>query len=252
MDRGNGWTSRASLPIGAPRSPTPAPSDVDGHRIALWGSSLAGGHVVAVAASDSPLGVSDPGLAGSAPPLAAVISQVPFSGLGGARGATPRRPTHLARVVAAALLDATATRLGRGPHYLPVVSEPGHGGAFDRPGAIEQIEALVDGDPTWENRFTPRVLLELARYRPFARGAGVCCPVLLVVCDRDDVTPAEPGLRRAGGIAQLTVEHHDCGHFDIYQGEELEGAIKSQIAFLRASLAYSVSMSAARGAAREV
>ncbi|MGI8903754.1 MAG: alpha/beta hydrolase [Solirubrobacteraceae bacterium] len=192
--------------------------NVDPNRIALWGSSLAGGHVVDVAASD--------------PALAAVISQVPFSGLGGARGATPRRPTHLARMVGAALLDAAAARLRRGPRYLPVVSQPGHGGAFDRPGAVEQIAALVEGDPTWVNRFTPRVLLELARYRPFARGVEVRCPVLLTVCDRDDVTPAAPAVRRAARISRLTVEHHDCGHFDIYQGAAFERAIKSQIAFL--------------------
>lgn len=196
---------------------------VDRSRIALWGTSFSGGHVVAVAASD--------------PALDAVVSQIPFSGLGGGPRKTPKQPLHLARVIGAALLDAAAAALGRHPHYLPVLAPPGQLGAFDRPGAAEQVAALVNGDLTWENRFTPRVLLALARYHPFARGARVRCPVLLVLCDPDEVTPAAPTLRRAGVIPSLTVEHHDCAHFEIYQGEHFERCVKSQIAFLCGHLA---------------
>ena len=39
---------------------------VDPHRVALWGTSLAGGHVVAIAATD--------------PEIASVVSQIPFTG----------------------------------------------------------------------------------------------------------------------------------------------------------------------------
>lgn len=57
----------------------------------------------------------DAGLAGYAERfVAAVVSQVPFSGLGGGEG-PPRRLGHQARMLAAALRDAAAAHLGRGP-----------------------------------------------------------------------------------------------------------------------------------------
>lgn len=195
---------------------------VDPARIALWGTSFSGGHVVALAASERS--------------VAAVISQVPFSGLGGSGGEAPRRLRRTARLIALAAADAASGRIGRGPRYIPVVCEPGEVGAFDRPGAMDQLAILIDGDPTWENRFTPRVLLQMGRYKPFAKAAQIRCPVLLVVCDPDDITPAAPALERSEPIPELEVEHFDCPHFEIYRGEHFERSVERQVGFLERRL----------------
>jgi len=68
---------------------------IDGDRVALWGTSFSGGHVAALAAADQQ--------------IAAVISQVPYSGLDG-RGGLPR-PVFLGRMIAAAI-DRSTPRTG--------------------------------------------------------------------------------------------------------------------------------------------
>ena len=70
--------------------------ELDPARIAIWGTSLSGGHVIVIAADD--------------PAIAAVIAQVPW--LGVATGhASPWRVTTLVALVAAAVRDSLRTRL---------------------------------------------------------------------------------------------------------------------------------------------
>lgn len=92
---------------------------VDPQRIALWGTSFSGGHVVPVAAGDGG--------------VAAVVSQVPYGATGRAPGRP--RPGFLARMIGAAVLDELRGRLGRSPHYIPVVGKPEEFAAFNRPAA---------------------------------------------------------------------------------------------------------------------
>lgn len=71
---------------------------VDPTRIALYGTSLSGGHVLAVAASD--------------PLIAAVVSRVPFAGVEFGR-ASPRSRVATLRLVAAAAWDSLRGLLAR-------------------------------------------------------------------------------------------------------------------------------------------
>lgn len=198
-------------------------TDVDPERIALWGTSFSGGHVAALAPED--------------PRLAAIVSQVPFSGLGGRDGDGPRRLGHRGRLAAAALLDLASSRAGRGPRYIAVAAEPPAFAAFNLPGATRELGLLVAGSATWENRFTPRVILQMVRYRPFARAAEVACPWLLVVCDPDTITPAAAARARAAAAPRLTVRRHGDAHFAVYAGGPFERLVAEQVAFLREHLA---------------
>lgn len=195
---------------------------VDPDRVALWGTSFSGGHVAAVAAED--------------PRVAAVVSQVPFSGLGGRTDGAPRRLGHQARLAVAALRDELSARAGRGPRRIRVVAEPPTFAAFDLPGALAQVGAVVGESRTWENRFTPRVILEMARYKPFAGAARIRCPWLLVVCDPDTITPADAAVARARAGPRVTVSRHPDEHFAVYAGEPFERLVAEQVAFLRRHL----------------
>ena len=83
--------------------------EVDPARIALWGSSFSGGHVVAVAAGD--------------PSIAAVVSQSPFAD--GVAQATAAPPAVAAKLMALGLRDEIGARLGRPPVLIPVAGPPG-------------------------------------------------------------------------------------------------------------------------------
>jgi hypothetical protein len=81
--------------------------DLDADRVALWGNSLGGAHVISVAADD--------------PGIAAVVAQIPFNGF-------PRARDHSAtaslRLLAAILWDALRGRLGLSPAYIPMIGKP--------------------------------------------------------------------------------------------------------------------------------
>lgn len=189
---------------------------IDRERIALWGTSFSGGHVVPVAASDGG--------------VAAVVSQVPYARTGRAPGRP--RPGFLARMVGAAVLDELRGRLGMSPGYIPVVGEPDEFAAFNRPGASAQLRSILPPHSTWENRYTPRVALRLPRYRPFEAAADLRCPWLLCVCDDDPVTPAEAAIAEASGARMLELRRYAAGHFDVYAGDWFERAVADQTEFL--------------------
>jgi len=191
---------------------------IDGDRVALWGTSFSGGHVAALAAADQQ--------------IAAVISQVPYSGLGG-RGGLPR-PVFLGRMIAAAVRDELHGRLGMRPAFLPLVAEPGSGvfAPFVERGATAALLDLFPSGSGWPNRFTPRVMLRLPRYRPFDTADRISCPWLVLVCDDDAVTPADQAAALASRAPRMELRRFPVGHFAVYHGEWFERAVAVQTEFL--------------------
>ncbi len=196
--------------------------DIDPVRLALWGTSFSGGHVASLAAAD--------------PLVAAVISQMPYSGLGG-RGRLPR-PIFLTRIAVAAVRDELRGRLGRSPAFLPLVAEPGSGifAPFVEPGATAALRDLFPPGYDWPNQFTPRVMLRLPRYRPFDIANRIRCPWLVLVCDDDAVTPADQAASLASAASRLELHRFPIGHFEVYRGEWFDRAVAVQTEFLRRHL----------------
>ena len=196
---------------------------IDPERIALWGTSFSGGHVVALAADDER--------------IAAVVSQAPFaSGLSALGAAGPRES---ARLTVAGLLDLLAA-IGVGePARIPIVARPGEGGAMTQPGSYEGYLSLFDdNDYEFRNEVCARVALTLGAYAPARRAAEVRCPLLVCVLTDDAVTPAEPArqMARRAPRGELVEYGPGLGHFAIYTGEPFERTVADQTEFLRRSL----------------
>ena len=149
---------------------------IDPDRIALWGSSFSGGHVLAVAAGD--------------PRIAAVVSQAPFTDSVAAIRAMPVR--NVLRAGGAAVIDQFGSLLGRPPRYMPAVGEPGAFAAMTAPEAMPGFDAIVGPESLWRNEVAARVVLHLSLYRPGRLAARIGVPVLFCVCDADATTPPAP------------------------------------------------------------
>lgn len=198
---------------------------IDPERIALWGTSFSGGHVVRVAAKDHR--------------IAAVISQAPFTD-----GPSTLRAAGLKesiRLTAGGLLDGMAAITGGEPLRIPVVAPPGHGGAMTQPGAYEGYRSLFEDPATWRNEICGLATLQLAIYTPALSSGKVSCPFLVCALGGDTVTPPGPALRMAERApAGESIDYGpEWDHFDIYTGELFERAIVDQIAFLTRSLGVS-------------
>ncbi|HEY2202016.1 MAG TPA: alpha/beta hydrolase, partial [Solirubrobacteraceae bacterium] len=193
---------------------------VDPERVVVWGSSYAGGHVVAVAIAD-----------GS---VAAAISQVPA--MDGAVAllnlARYAGPSHLARCVLAGIRDVAASLRGRPPVMVPLVGAPGTIGAMTSPDAEPGYRAIAG--PSWRNEMAARIFLRAGAYRPGLQAGRLPCPILVQIADHDAVAPvkaAQDAAWRATGRAE--VRTYPIGHFDIYVGEPFERAVADQLHFLR-------------------
>jgi dienelactone hydrolase len=189
---------------------------VDADRVALFGTSFSGGHVLAVGARD--------------PRLAAVVAQCPFTdGLATLRTLSPVVAFKLA---ATGVRDQVHALTGRPPYYMPAVGEPGSLAAMTTPDSKPGFEALLPPETRWENRVAARIALHSSAYRPGRRAPQISCPVLACVCDSDAVTPAERTVKLVSRARRAEIKRYPIGHFDIYVGEWWERAVADQTEFL--------------------
>jgi len=191
---------------------------VDPARLALWGVSLAGALVGAVAA-----GRDD---------VAAVVSVAPLvDGLAAARHAMGRHPAgQMLRATARGIGARSLSGVGREPLMMPVVAPPGQPGAFTLEGAQEAYLAIAG--PTWHNEVSASVTTELGTRLPLRRAADITCPVLVQIADFDRSSPPQAAAK-AAVRARARVHHYPGDHFDVFPGFAWHDAVvDDQVRFL--------------------
>ena len=186
---------------------------IDPDRVALWGSSFSGGHVLAVAADD--------------PRIAAVIAQAPFTDSVAAIRAMPLR--NILRAGVAAVVDRLGALLGRPPRYLPAVGAPGTFAAMTAPEAKPGFDAIVGPESLWRNEVAARVVLQLSRYRPGRLASRIAAPVLFCVCESDATTPPGSSIDAARRAPRGELRRYPYGHFAIYHDPQVKA---DQVEFL--------------------
>jgi fermentation-respiration switch protein FrsA (DUF1100 family) len=195
---------------------------VDPERIALWGTSWSGGHVVYVAAED--------------PRIAAIVCQTPD--LDGIRAleqvrryAGIRSQLRLAMV---GLKDGIGSLLGRDPLMVAVVGRPGELAAMSSEESEPGMRAIAG--PTWRNEVTARGASAELFNRAITRIDQVRCPILVQIADRDSIAPAAASRAAAWRAkGRVEVREYPCAHFDIYL-EWRDRAVADQLHFLRRHL----------------
>jgi fermentation-respiration switch protein FrsA (DUF1100 family) len=189
---------------------------VDAEKVALWGSSFSGGHVIAIGSGDHR--------------VAAIVAQVPHvSGLATLRSGGP---ANMLRLTVAGLRDAARAARGREPYYAPIVGPPGTLAAMNSPDALPGYSEMYPDGFDWRNEYAARIGLTVASYSPGRTVGEVDCPLLVAVGSRDVVTPPEPARRAALRAPRGELVEYPAGHFDVYLGEPFERAIADQLDFL--------------------
>lgn len=193
---------------------------VDAERIAAFGSSFSGGHVLHVGARDHR--------------LAAIVSQCPFTD--GLATLPAIGAANVVRGAAAGLLDQLRGVVGHAPHYVPVTGDPGSFAVMTTPDSKRGIEAMLPPQTRWENRVAARILLRIGAYRPGRQAANISCPVLVCICERDALAPAERTAELVLRAPLAEIERYPYGHFDIYVGDPFERVVADEVAFLQRHL----------------
>ncbi|EME24019.1 alpha/beta hydrolase [Rhodococcus triatomae] len=196
---------------------------VDPDRIALWGTSYSGGHVVAVAADDPRVAAvvsMNPATDGAA----ALVQLTRYAGVG-----------QLVRATGHGLLDATRALTRRTPHHVPVVGPPGSAALISTPGS-EQAYLSIAG-PSWRNETCARTALGVAVNRPTVHARRISCPLLVQVGRDDRIAPPAAARRTAGKAGRhAELREYPIDHFDFYSGNWQQRVAADQVTFLTAVL----------------
>jgi dienelactone hydrolase len=190
--------------------------EIDSSRIALWGTSFGGGHVLVAADRDGN--------------VAAVVSQCPFTdGVAATRAA---HPSSLVRAIPPVLRDQVARLRGTDPVMVPLVGPPGSAALMTSPDSEPGYRALIPAGAEFHNGVAARFLLHVGMHRPGRSAKKVSAPILFCLCNRDAVAPADTAARYAATAPRPEVKRYPIGHFDIYLGEPFERAVADQTEFL--------------------
>jgi len=191
-------------------------ADVDGSRVAVWGSSFGGGHAITVASRH--------------PELRAAISQCPFTdGLASAAALGVGASLKMLPVV---LRDFTAKLFGRPPVMVPIAAAPGKPALMNAHDALEGYLALIPDGLKFVNHVAARVIPEIATYRPGRSAAKVRFPILFCVSTTDTVTPPEQTIALARRAPHGEIKLYEAGHFAFYLGDAFEQLVTDQTRFL--------------------
>ncbi len=198
---------------------------VDPARLAIWGFSLSGGHVLRVAARN--------------PRLGAAIAQTPNAdGLAATRNASRfQKPLAMLRLTGRSLRDTVGGLIGRPPLLVPLAAAPGTVALLTTPDSLDGDRALNPGNkyPEWLQAAAARSVPHIALYRPGRDAAQVRCPLLVLVCDEDQTALAAPAVRAARRAPGAELVRMPGGHYEPFLGGHDE-AVEAELSFLRQHL----------------
>ena len=190
---------------------------VDGERVAAWGTSFSGGHVLFVAHRD--------------PDVAAVVSQVPMTD-GLAEGDLEVPGDVAWRMLQLAFLDKFRAIGGRERLYIPVYGEPGEVVFIPGEEGNRARAELVDAGSSWPNRVAPDVLLDFDEFRPRKIADEVTQPAFFVLAEGDQHVSNKANRKTIARMPDATVLTVPGGHFDVYAGALLDQVVTAQVRFL--------------------
>lgn len=190
--------------------------NVDGSRIALWGTSFSGGHVMVTAARQ--VGIK------------AVVAQVPF--VDGMATTLQFPLLYQAEGLYHGLKDLFFMVTGKDPHMVPAVAEPGTFACMNTPDAMQGYFTLVPPDSPMKNEVPARICLTISAYRPIMYARRIQSPVLIMYAKNDSLIPAKAVVKMGSRIPDAEVVGLPAGHFDVYTGELFKQVVEKQAEFL--------------------
>lgn len=192
---------------------------VNGKKMALFGTSFSGGHVIATAAKHNE--------------LLAIVSQCPFTD--GIASALAMNPFSSVKVTTLAIADEISRLTGFHPVKVQLAGPP-WSTALMPVHDYQSYTNLIPKDFPVDEIVCARTAFEVLTYFPGKQAKNVNCPIYFAICDKDTVAPAKRSSQYAKQAKYGEVKHYNCGHFDIYHGNDFDVAVKDYIAFYKKHL----------------
>ncbi len=189
---------------------------IDKTRVALWGTSFGGGHVLTVAPEDDY--------------IAAVVAQVPFTS--GWASAWAKGPISLTKVTTLAATDLIVGPLRRKPVRIRLAGRKRAAALMSAADVPEGYGRLAEESETYEPKVAARIAFPVLFDSPGRHAKSLKMPVFYAVADNDSIAPAKPTLEAAERTKHAVVKRYPVGHFDVYFDDVFEQAVYDQTEFL--------------------
>jgi len=197
--------------------------EINAEKIALWGTSASGGYGILAAARDSK--------------IACIVGQCPAldSRADGVLALKREGIGFFLRLFMHAQRDMGRSRFGLSPHKIPIVGKPGTLAMINAADAFDGYSKIVPSG--FVNEVCARILLRSQGYNPIDHAKDVKCPMLLQICEKDNLVSKNSYQGTAKILGKLVdLKIYPIGHFDIYDGKYFEKAVSDQIAFFKKHL----------------
>ncbi|WP_196249056.1 alpha/beta hydrolase [Rhodococcoides fascians] len=166
---------------------------IDSERIGVWGTSMSGGHAIAVAAAD--------------PRVKAVAAIIPFICL------TPTGNLELAPVI---VRDALRRLIRRPGLTIPAAGRPGEVAAMNSDGAYGWAEGMARGAENYRNEVTVASLPAMLRWSTRKAAGRLAVPVLAVLAESDTITPPTRVRKALADVESVEYVSYPESHFELF------------------------------------
>ena len=185
--------------------------------LAIWGSSLGGGHALSISAETTN--------------VAAVVAQVPHCD---SREAFKTLPlSAVFKGMSSAMIDAIGVKFGAKDRLLPIFSTPDEYGVMNHPGWKQHYLQLAQSSKTWVNEIPARSLLRGGDYRPVTTVEHINAPALLMAGKQDAGVPFSSVETVAEKIKNCQLHAYEGDHFEVYHGDQIAKLVSIEIEFLQ-------------------
>ncbi|MDY6855445.1 MAG: alpha/beta hydrolase [Thermodesulfobacteriota bacterium] len=196
--------------------------DINSQRIALWGSSFSGGHVIVSAAKHQN--------------VRAIVAQVPFVGGISCVASSALNLKIFVKALISSVRDVTRSITFRKPYYMPVVGKTGTLAIMNTPDALDGYMALVPKDYEFANECPARIFVTANFYMPKKYTKKVQCPAMIVMAQKDSLLNPKAIEKAVSMMSNATLKSMPVGHFDVYVGDVFKEVVKSECDFLKKHL----------------
>jgi pimeloyl-ACP methyl ester carboxylesterase len=193
-------------------------SDVDGGRVALWGSSLGGGLALVTAADDQN--------------IRAVVAQAPQIDSDLEGEASFPGVWWAIQLLFTGWWDLISTSFGGDAVTMPAIAPADEWGMLADDAAYTAFEKLVADGSTYRNEVVAHSVFTFDDYNPAARSEEIGAPVLLIASRKDRFAPYAGVEAFAARAKSVEVVEFDGDHFDVYSPPAAELAAGAAADFL--------------------
>ena len=201
---------------------------VDAKRMALWGTSFSGGHVIVEASKN--------------PDIRAVVSQVPFTdGISTQWYYITTDPMFALKGTYHGLADVFVSLFTHHRHNVRIAGRPGETFAMmckrDSMDGLLKLLGMMDEREFEKENFCPgNIVFTLGFYRPISTASKVSCPALIIGAETDTLFPPTGPKKMAEKMKNAKYISMPVNHFEPYVGEPFEKLVRVMGDFLMANL----------------